>query len=98
MMLSKALIAAGKPFEQAIHPGPKHGFRGPHSRHFYERMTEFFDRHLGLGPKTTNSDQLKVTGPAPPAKPEPTPVARITATNAPPSHRVISAFPPATAT
>jgi dipeptidyl-peptidase-4 len=45
--MSAELIAAGKPFEQAIHPRQKHGFRGPDSRHFYERMTEFFDRHLG---------------------------------------------------
>ena len=47
LAMSARLIAAGKPFEQAIHPGQKHGFRGPDSRHFYERMTEFFERHLG---------------------------------------------------
>ncbi|MDH3404260.1 MAG: S9 family peptidase, partial [Acidobacteriota bacterium] len=46
LAMSARLIAAGKPFEQAIHPGQKHGFRGPDSRHFYERMTEFFERHL----------------------------------------------------
>ena len=46
MVMAEKLIAAGKPFEQAIHPGQKHGFRGADSRHFYERMTEFFDRHL----------------------------------------------------
>lgn len=44
--MSARLIAAGKSFEQAIHPRQKHGFRGTDSRHFYERMTEFFDRHL----------------------------------------------------
>jgi dipeptidyl-peptidase-4 len=46
MVMAKKLIAAGKAFEQAIHPGQKHGFKSPHSRHFYEQMTEFFDRHL----------------------------------------------------
>lgn len=40
------LIAAGKPFDLAIHPGQKHGFRGKDSRHFYERMTRFFDSEL----------------------------------------------------
>jgi dipeptidyl-peptidase-4 len=46
LAISARLIAAGRPFEQAIHPRQKHGFRGEDSRHFYERMTEFFDRHL----------------------------------------------------
>ncbi len=46
MAMSAALIAADKPFEMAIHPGQKHGFRGQNSRHFYERMTRFFDREL----------------------------------------------------
>jgi len=45
--MSARLIAAGRPFEQAIYPGQKHGFKVPDSRHFYERMTEFFARHLG---------------------------------------------------
>ncbi|MCZ6506600.1 MAG: DPP IV N-terminal domain-containing protein [Acidobacteria bacterium] len=44
------LIAAGKPFEQAIHPRQKHGFRGADSEHFYRRMTEFFERHLDREP------------------------------------------------
>ncbi len=43
------LVAAEKMFEVAIYPGQKHGFRGLSSRHFYRRMTEFFDRHLGGG-------------------------------------------------
>jgi dipeptidyl-peptidase-4 len=47
LMMSKAFIDADVPFEQAIYPGQKHGFRGKASRHFYERMEEFFDRHLG---------------------------------------------------
>ena len=45
-MLDK-LIAGGVPVEVAIHPRQKHGFRGISSRHFYERMTEFFERQLG---------------------------------------------------
>lgn len=48
--LSNALIDAGKPFEQAIYPGQKHGFRKGSMRHFYRRMTEFFDRELGASP------------------------------------------------
>ncbi len=37
---------AGVPFDQAIYPRQKHGFRGKASRHFYEKMTVFFDREL----------------------------------------------------
>lgn len=40
------LTEAGIPFESAIYPQQKHGFRETASRHFYERMTEFFDRTL----------------------------------------------------
>ncbi|RMG43535.1 MAG: S9 family peptidase [Acidobacteria bacterium] len=43
------LVEAGKPFEMAIYPGQKHGFRGAALRHFYARMTEFFERHLAAG-------------------------------------------------
>ena len=46
LSLSQKLIEAGLPFEQAIYPRQKHGFGSAHSRHFYERMEEFFDRHL----------------------------------------------------
>jgi len=46
MVMSRALVDAGRPFEQAIYAGQKHGFQGADLRHFYERMTEFFDRHL----------------------------------------------------
>jgi dipeptidyl-peptidase-4 len=46
MAMAARLIAAGRPLELAIHPKQKHGFKGIDSRHFYERMTEFFDRHL----------------------------------------------------
>lgn len=44
--MSNAFIQAGLPFEQAIYPGQTHGFRGAPLRHFYERMTEFFEREL----------------------------------------------------
>ncbi len=44
--MSAALIEAGKPFEQAIYPRQKHRFGDADARHFYERMTEFFDRKL----------------------------------------------------
>ena len=43
------LIEAGKPFDDASYPGQKHGFAPAANRHFYERMTEFFDRHLRPG-------------------------------------------------
>jgi dipeptidyl-peptidase-4 len=46
IVLSDALIQAGKPFEQAIYPKQKHGFRDESQRHFYRRMTAFFDREL----------------------------------------------------
>lgn len=48
IVMSNALIEAGKPFEQAIYPRQKHGFGDPAQRHFYEKMTAFFDRELGL--------------------------------------------------
>ncbi|MFQ5350461.1 MAG: alpha/beta hydrolase family protein, partial [Thermoanaerobaculia bacterium] len=40
------LVKSGAPVEVAIYPRQKHGFRGISSRHFYERMTEFFERRL----------------------------------------------------
>jgi dipeptidyl-peptidase-4 len=46
LVMAAKLVEAGKQFEMAIHPRQKHGFRGQDSRHFYERMTTFFDRHL----------------------------------------------------
>ncbi|MDH3744010.1 MAG: S9 family peptidase [Acidobacteriota bacterium] len=45
--MARKLIDAGIPFEDAIYPRQKHGFRGVDTRHFYGRMTEFFDQHLG---------------------------------------------------
>ena len=50
VQMSDALVKAGLPFEQAIYPGQKHGFRPPEMRHFYERATEFFVRELGVTP------------------------------------------------
>ncbi len=49
LVMAQKLIAAGKQFEMSIHPRQKHGFRGKDSRHFYQRMAEFFDRHLRPG-------------------------------------------------
>jgi dipeptidyl-peptidase-4 len=40
------LVAAEIPFEDAIYPNQKHGFRPDASRHFYGRMTDFLDRRL----------------------------------------------------
>lgn len=48
--LTKVLIDEGLPFEEAIYPGQKHGFKRAEYSHFLRRMTEFFDRHL-RGPK-----------------------------------------------
>ena len=41
------LIKAGIPYEDAFYPGQNHGFRGASQRHFFARMTEFFERTLG---------------------------------------------------
>lgn len=40
------LIKAGIPYEDAFYPGQKHAFRGAAQRHWYARMTEFFERTL----------------------------------------------------
>lgn len=40
------LIQAGIPYEDAFYPGQKHAFRGASQRHWYARMTEFFERTL----------------------------------------------------
>jgi len=50
VQMSDAFVKAGLPFEQAIYPGQKHGFRPLEMRHFYERATEFFVRELGVTP------------------------------------------------
>lgn len=46
VVMSRDLVKAGKPFEQAFYPGQRHSFVGPSLRHFYRRMTEFFEREL----------------------------------------------------
>lgn len=46
LVMAAELIAAQRPFDLAIHPGQKHGFKGADTRHFYEQMTRFFDREL----------------------------------------------------
>ncbi|MFL6289392.1 MAG: DPP IV N-terminal domain-containing protein [Thermoanaerobaculia bacterium] len=40
------LIQAGIPYEDAFYPGQKHAFQGAATRHWYARMTEFFERML----------------------------------------------------
>ena len=44
--LSRVLVEAGLPFEQAFYPGEKHGFEDSAQRHYFERMERFFDRWL----------------------------------------------------
>jgi dipeptidyl-peptidase 4 len=46
MALAKLWTEAGIPFEMAIYPGEKHGLGDAASRHFFERMTGFFERAL----------------------------------------------------
>ncbi len=46
IVMSGELVKAGRPFEQAIYPGQKHGFRSDSMRHMYARVAEFFERTL----------------------------------------------------
>jgi dipeptidyl-peptidase-4 len=57
IVLTDKLVKAKIPFEEAIYPRQKHGFKEDANRHFYERMTEFFDRTLGQP-----GDEVKVEG------------------------------------
>ncbi len=51
--MSREFINEGKPFEQALYPGQKHGFGNVSLRHFYQRMADFFERELqGVEVKT----------------------------------------------
>ena len=60
LALMQKFIDAGVQFDSAIYPRQKHGFRGPASRHFYERMTGFWDLHLGsAGPAVEHSEGPK---------------------------------------
>lgn len=52
---TQKLIEAGLPFDEAIYPRQKHGLRGKASRHFYEKMTQFFDRELAASKAPTVS-------------------------------------------
>jgi dipeptidyl-peptidase 4 len=45
-VMAHALVEAGKPFEMAIYPGQDHSIGDAAERHFYEKMTAFFDREL----------------------------------------------------
>ncbi|HWM91074.1 MAG TPA: DPP IV N-terminal domain-containing protein [Thermoanaerobaculia bacterium] len=51
------LIAAGIPFEDAFYPGQTHSFRGPALRHWYARMTEFFERTLRADPNPRTASE-----------------------------------------
>lgn len=48
------LIQAGIPYEDAFYPGQTHAFRGAAQRHWYARMTEFFERTLGASSRTAS--------------------------------------------
>ncbi|MFQ5767283.1 MAG: DPP IV N-terminal domain-containing protein [Acidobacteriota bacterium] len=48
VMMARAWVEAGRPFQEATYPRQKHGFRPRSSRHFYERMTAFFRRELAV--------------------------------------------------
>ncbi|HEV7516790.1 MAG TPA: S9 family peptidase, partial [Thermoanaerobaculia bacterium] len=54
IVLTDKLVKAKIPFEEAIYPRQKHGFMEDSNRHFYLRMTEFFDRNL--------AEEVKVEG------------------------------------
>jgi dipeptidyl-peptidase-4 len=48
--LANRLVREGRPFEDAVYPRQKHGFRAPADRHFYDRMTRFFASALVAEP------------------------------------------------
>ncbi|HEX5718218.1 MAG TPA: DPP IV N-terminal domain-containing protein [Thermoanaerobaculia bacterium] len=47
------LVKAGIPYEDAFYPGQAHSFRRAAQRHWYARMTEFFERTLA-SPRTAS--------------------------------------------
>lgn len=58
--MSRAFIEAGVPFDLAIYPGAMHGFssfKETGRRHLFQRMTDFFDRHLQDDSKPDDSNQ-----------------------------------------
>jgi dipeptidyl-peptidase-4 len=56
LVMSQAFIEAGVPFDWAIYPRQKHGFQGAASRHFYEKMTTFFERELAPRPPVVEGE------------------------------------------
>ncbi len=54
IVFSDQLVEAARPFEQAFYPNQKHGMGDAAQRHFYTRMTEFFDRWLGTDLRDTS--------------------------------------------
>ncbi len=48
--LAAKLVKAGIPYDDAIYPRQKHGFRRVSSRHFYERMARWFEAALAPEP------------------------------------------------
>jgi dipeptidyl-peptidase-4 len=56
--LADALVKAGKPFEMALYPGARHSletFKDHGQRHVFERIMEFFDRHLAVLPSSSGT-------------------------------------------
>ena len=49
LAMADAFVEAGKPFDMAIYPQQKHGFRGAAERHVYERITAYFELWLNNG-------------------------------------------------
>ena len=56
LVMTQALVEAGVPFDLAIYPRQKHGLRGKAARHFYEKMTAFFERELAPAPPEVETE------------------------------------------
>jgi dipeptidyl-peptidase-4 len=50
------LVAAQRPFEDALYPGQRHSYRPDAMRHFFARMEEFFERELRADMSPTHGD------------------------------------------
>jgi dipeptidyl-peptidase-4 len=46
VVMSRDFVKAGRQFDAALYPGQRHAFVGPYLRHFFQRMTDFFEREL----------------------------------------------------
>ncbi|HEV2852887.1 MAG TPA: DPP IV N-terminal domain-containing protein [Thermoanaerobaculia bacterium] len=46
VVMSRDFVKAGRQFDAALYPGQRHAFVGPYMRHFFQRMTDFFEREL----------------------------------------------------